>query len=138
MTAYLALLVSDLRISARERSILFFNYLFPLIFFFMFGELMDARKSLGSAQFIVSTVLAIGIMGNGFFGVGIRSVQDRELGILRRLRLAPITAAPILFSSLVSGVLVFLPSAILSLFFARVVYQMPIPPNLLSLLAFVV
>src|SRR5215470_4387516 len=129
MKAYFALLASDLRVSLRERSVLFFNYAFPLIFFFMFGELMDAGKSLGSALFIVSTVIAIGIMGNGFFGVGMRAVQERELGILRRLRLAPITAAPILFSSLISGVLVYLPSAILTLICANRVYHMPAPPN---------
>jgi hypothetical protein len=33
MTKYLALLRSELRVSLRERSVLFFNYLFPLVFF---------------------------------------------------------------------------------------------------------
>src|SRR5262245_50149592 len=98
MASYLALLISDLRVAMRERSVVFFNYLFPLVFFFMFGELMNARASLGGAQFIISTTLAMGIMGNGFFGMGMRAVQERELGILRRLRLAPITPAPVLFS----------------------------------------
>src|SRR5499427_9053070 len=133
MTSYFALLASELRVSTRERSVLFFNYLFPLVFFFMFGQLMDARQSLGSAQFIVSTVLAIGIMGNGFFGMGMRAVQERELGILRRLRLAPITPAPILFSSLISGVLVYLPGAVLTIVCANRFYHMPIPTNLISL-----
>jgi imidazolonepropionase-like amidohydrolase/ABC-type multidrug transport system permease subunit len=137
MTTYFALLRSELRVSMRERSVLFFNYLFPMVFFFMFGEFMNARASLGSAQFIVSTVLAIGIMGNGFFGMGMRAVQERELGILRRLRLAPITPAPILFASLVSGVLIYLPSAILTLVLANRVYHMPAPQNLLSLVAFI-
>jgi imidazolonepropionase-like amidohydrolase/ABC-type multidrug transport system permease subunit len=138
MTAYFALLSSELRVSLRERSILFFNYLFPLIFFFMFGELMHAGTSLGAAQFIVSTTLAIGIMGNGFFGVGMRAVQERELGILRRLRLAPITPGPVLFSALVSGVLVYLPGAVLTLVLANRFYHMPMPSNLPSLLAFIV
>src|SRR5215471_13320630 len=137
MTTYFALLRSELRVSMRERSVLFFNYLFPMVFFFMFGEFMNARASLGSAQFIVSTVLAIGIMGNGFFGMGMRAVQERELGILRRLRLAPITPAPILFASLVSGVLIYLPSAILTLVLANRVCHMPAPPNLLSLVTFI-
>src|SRR5215471_17106309 len=127
MAPYFALLISELRVSMRERSVIFFNYLFPLIFFFMFGELMYAGKSLGSAQFIVSTVLAIGIMGNGFFGIGMRAVQERELGILRRLRLAPITPGPVLFSSLVSGVLVYLPGALITLALASRVYHMPVP-----------
>ena len=78
MKPYFALLAADLRVSLREPSVLFFNYAFPLIFFFMFGEMMDAGKSLGSAQFIVSTVIAIGIMGNGFFGVGMRAVLTHE------------------------------------------------------------
>src|SRR5262249_21866632 len=138
MTTYFALLRSELRVSMRERSVLFFNYLFPLIFFVMFGEFMNARTSLGSAQFIVSTVLAIGIMGNGFFGMGMRAVQERELGILRRLRLAPITPAPVLFASLVSGVLVYLPSAMLTLLLGNRVYHMPRPQNLMSLMAFIV
>src|SRR4029453_9694699 len=119
MTPYFALLVSELRVSMRERSVVFFNYLFPLVFFFMFGEFINARASLGSAQFIVSTVLVIGIMGNGFLGTGMRARQARELGILRRLPLAPITPAPVLFSSLLSGVLVYLPSAILTIVLAN-------------------
>jgi imidazolonepropionase-like amidohydrolase/ABC-type multidrug transport system permease subunit len=136
MSAYFALLRSELRVSMRERSVVFFNYLFPLVFFFMFGELMNARASLGSAQYIVSMVLAIGIMGNGFFGMGMRAVMERELGILRRLRLAPITPGPVLFASLISGVLVFLPSAVITIVLANLVYHMPVPANLGSLLAF--
>jgi imidazolonepropionase-like amidohydrolase/ABC-type multidrug transport system permease subunit len=138
MPAYLALLISELRISARERSVVFFNYLFPLVFFFMFGELMNARSSLGSARFIVSTVLSIGIMGNGFFGMGMRTVQARELGILRRLRLAPITPAPLLFSSVISGVLVYLLGALITIALANWVYNVPAPSNVVSLFAFIV
>lgn len=138
MGSYFALLTSELRVSMRERAVLFFNYLFPLVFFFMFGELTNARASLGGAQYIVSMVLTIGIMGNGLFGMGLRAVQDRELGILRRLRLAPITPAPVLVSSLVSGVLVYLPSAILTIALAKWVYHMSMPANLVSLLAFIV
>src|SRR5215468_10709993 len=137
MTPYFALLISELRVSMRERSVVFFNYLFPLVFFFMFGEFMNARTSMGSAQFIVSRVLAIGIMSNGFFGMGMRAVNDRELGILRRLRLAPITPAPVLFASLVAGVIIYLPSGILTIMLAKSVYGMPTPTNLGSLMAFV-
>src|SRR5262245_5868569 len=138
MASYFALLGSELRVSMRERSVIFFNYLFPLVFFFMFGELMNARASLGSAQFIISTTLAIGIMGNGLFGMGMRAVQAREVGILRRLRLAPIRPGPILFSSLVSGVLLYLPSALLTIMLGKWVYHMPLPANFWSLFVFIV
>ena len=138
MGSYFALLMSELRVSMRQRSVLFFNYLFPLVFFFMFGELMNARQSVGSVRFIVSMVLSIGIMGNGFFGMGMRAVQERELGILRRLRLAPITPAPVLFASLVSGVLIYLPSAILTVALAKWIYHMPQPSNTASLFGFII
>ena len=38
MSSYFALLDRILRVSMRERSVIFFNYLFPLVFFFMFGK----------------------------------------------------------------------------------------------------
>src|SRR4051812_2982224 len=133
---YLGLLRSQLQLAFRERIVIFFNYVFPLIFFFMFGELMDARKGAGIAQFMLSTVLSIGILGNGLFGIGLRAVQVREKGILRRLHLAPITPAPVLFATLVSGLLVYLPAAIFTVMLAHWVYHMPVPSNLGSLLIF--
>src|SRR5262245_20843501 len=133
---YLGLLRSQMQLAFRERIVIFFNYVFPLIFFFMFGELMDARKGVGTAQYMLSTVLSIGILGNGLFGIGMRAVQDREKGVLRRLHLAPITAAPVLFATLVSGLLVYLPAAIFTVMLAHWVYYMPVPTNLGSLLVF--
>ena len=38
MRAYLALFKSNMRLTLRDRGVLFFNYLFPLIFFFAFAE----------------------------------------------------------------------------------------------------
>ena len=133
---YLGLLRSQLQLAFRERIVIFFNYIFPLVFFFLFGELMDARKGVGTAQYMLSTVLSIGILGNGLFGIGMRAVMDREKGILRRLHLAPITAAPVLFATLVSGLLVYLPAAIMTVMLANWVYKMPIPSNMGSLLLF--
>ena len=39
MKAFLALTRIDLKLALRNRSVLFFNYFFPLIFFFVFGSL---------------------------------------------------------------------------------------------------
>lgn len=132
----LALMGSQLRVAARERIVIFFNYLFPLIFFFIFGEVMDARRSLGSAQSVVAMVLSIGAIGNGLFGMGISMVAERERGILRRLHLAPITPIPVLSSALLAGLLVFLPSLVLTLTLARFVYFVPVPENVISLVLF--
>ena len=87
---------------------LFFNYLFPLIFFFAFAELFHAGAGAGIAYF-VGTVLAMGILGNGLWGAGMRSVQEREANILRRFKVTPISPLPILVAAMVSGWLLYLP-----------------------------
>src|SRR5271165_7053601 len=110
MKAYLAQISINLKLTLRDRTALFFNYLFPLIFFFIFGQLFHAEQGGASIQ-VFTMVLSIGILATGLFGVGIRSVQERELNILRRFKVAPISAAPILVSSLVTGLLIYLPSA---------------------------
>ena len=93
MRAYLALFKSNMRLTLRDRAVLFFNYLFPLIFFFAFAELFHAGAGAGIAYF-VSTVLIMGILGNGLWGAGMRSVQEREANILRRFKVTPISPAP--------------------------------------------
>ncbi len=77
MRSYIALFKSNMRLTLRDRSALFFNYLFPFIFFFAFAELFHAGTGEGIAYF-VGTVLTMGILGNGFWGAGMRAVQDRE------------------------------------------------------------
>src|SRR5579884_1879106 len=110
MRAYLAQIRMNLKLTVRDRMVLFFNYAFPLIFFFIFASLFRAEQGSGFSVEVVSMVLVIGVLGNGFFGAGIRATVDREMNILRRFKVAPISAAPILVSSLVTGLLNYLPS----------------------------
>src|SRR5690242_19246800 len=136
MKAFLALLNIDLKLARRNRSVLFFNYFFPLTFFFIFGILFDARQ--GAAILLVVTMsIVLGILGNGLFGAGMRAVQEREENILRRYKVTPITPVPLLCASMVTGVVIYLPSAIATLFLAHQFYGMPMPTRLISLLLFV-
>ena len=136
MNAYLANIRMNLLLAMRDRTVLFFSYMFPLIFFFIFGQMSHAEQGGASAQ-LVNMVLSIGVLGTGFFGAGIRAVADREQNILRRFKVAPITAAPILVSSLVTGLLQYLPLVVLVLVLARVMYGMPVPRHLVSLFIFI-
>jgi imidazolonepropionase-like amidohydrolase/ABC-type multidrug transport system permease subunit len=136
MKAFLAFLKIDLKLAMRNRAVLFFNYLFPLMFFFIFGYAFDAKQ--GSTSVIVVTmVTTIGILGSGFFGAGMRAVQEREENILRRYKVAPITPVPLLLASIVMGVILYLPTVVLMLFLAHNLYGMPMPINLFSLFLFV-
>ena len=132
MRPYLALFKSNMRLTLRDRSVLFFNYLFPFIFFFAFAELFHAGTGAGIAYF-VGTVLTMGILGNGLWGAGMRSVQEREANILRRFKVTPIGPLPILLAAMASGWLLYLPVVAILLGVAHFKYAMPMPQNWLSL-----
>jgi imidazolonepropionase-like amidohydrolase/ABC-type multidrug transport system permease subunit len=136
MKAYFALTQNELRLAFRDKQVLFFNYAFPLIFFFLLSAMLHAERGGSTIAVIVTNVLVIGILGNGFFGAGIRAVQEREQNILRRFKVAPISPLPILGASLTTGLLLFIPAILLTVGLARVLYGMPVPDRPISLLLF--
>ncbi len=136
MKAFLAFLKIDLKLARRNRAVLFFNYLFPLFFFFVFGQMMNARQG-NVIVMIVTMVTVIGILGNGLFGAGMRAVMDREQDVLRRYKVTPITPTPLLLASMVTGVILYLPAVLLILTLAHFLYGMQLPHNILSFLVFV-
>src|SRR5678816_1255442 len=79
----------------------------------------------------------MGILGNGLWGAGMRAVQEREANILRRFKVTPINPLPILLAAMVSGWLLFLPTAIVTIGLAHFLYRMPLPANWFSLLCMV-
>ena len=136
MRPYLTYIRTSLALTMRDRTVLVFNYFFPLIFFFIFGFIMHAEQG-GAIVQIVTMVLTIGILGSGFFGAGMRTVMDREANILRRFKVAPISAAPILISQMVVGLVHYIPVTVLMLALAHFLYGMPVPENSGSLAVFV-
>jgi len=136
MKAYLALTQNELRLAFRDKQVLFFNYLFPLIFFFFFATILKAERGGAMITMVVTNVLVIGVLGNGFFGAGIRAVQEREQNILRRFKVAPISPLPILGASLTTGLLLFIPSILLTFTLARTLYGMTMPARPISALLF--
>lgn len=132
MRPYLELIKSDLRLALRDRAVIFFNYLFPLLFFFAFSELLGGEQT-GTINYVVSMVLLLGILGNGLFGAGMRTVQDRENNILRRYKVAPITPVPLLVASVIVGWILYVPAVVMVLGLAHYIYGMPFPAQPLSL-----
>jgi imidazolonepropionase-like amidohydrolase/ABC-type multidrug transport system permease subunit len=137
MKAFLALTRIDLKLALRNRSVLFFNYFFPLIFFFMFGFMMHAEQGSKILQ-VMTMVTAIGILGNGLFGAGMRAVQDRETDVLRRYKVTPITPVPLLAASMVTGIILYLPGLVVTLILANRLFGMQIPSNIGSLFLFAI
>src|SRR3954470_4617984 len=135
MKQYLAIIAMDIRLALRLRAVIFFNYLFPLIFFFTFAAFMG--RTTEQMAYVVRMSVTLGVLGSGFFGAGIRAIQDRELNILRRYKVTPITPAPLLVGSMVTGWLIFLPYIVLLLLMAHFIYAMPLPTHFFALLVFI-
>jgi len=133
---YLALLRNDVRLAFRQKAVIFFNYLMPLGFFYLFAQANHAERGGVIAQ-IITMVLVIGILGNGLFGGGMRAVQERENNILRRYKVAPISPLPLLVASTLTGLLVYLPLVFITIALAHFQYGMALPDNPLSLLFFI-
>ena len=136
MKPYKALIAIDLKLAMRNRSVIFFNYLFPLAFFFIFGQAMHGERG-AAMTVVISMVLIIGILGNGLMGAGIRAVQEREANILRRYKVTPITPAPLLIASVVTGWILYMPNVLLIFTLAHFVYGMPWPQSMGSVILFV-
>ena len=136
MNKYIVNIVINLKLTTRDKMALFFSAIFPLMFFFIFAQMYGSGLGGGIIQ-VVASVLIIGVLGNGFFGAGMRAVQERETGILRRYKVAPTTAAPIVVASLVTGWVTYIPTAILIILLAHFVYAMPLPEQALSLAIFI-
>ncbi len=133
MRGYITYSRITLKLTMRDRMVLFFSYLFPLMFFVLFAQILERGEGGGIPQ-VLTMVFIIGVLGNGFFGGGMRAVTERDLNILRRFKVAPITPGPVLVASLFTGWLTYMPSSIFFLVLAKVFYGMAFPSNWVSLL----
>jgi imidazolonepropionase-like amidohydrolase/ABC-type multidrug transport system permease subunit len=136
MNAYLTLIRTDIRLAFRQRVVIFFNYLMPLAFFFIFAQAYHAEQG-GVILQVVTMVTVIGILGNGLLGAGIRAAQDREANILRRFKVAPISPLPLLVASTVTGLVVYMPYVVLMLVLAKFRYGMVMPRHMAAVLIFI-
>src|SRR5579863_5710749 len=136
MNAYLTLIKIDIRLAFRQRVVIFFNYLMPLAFFFIFAQVYHADQG-GVILQVVTMVTVIGILGNGLLGAGIRAAQDREANILRRFKVAPISPLPLLVASTVTGLVVYMPYVVLMLALAKFRYGMVMPRHMAAVLIFI-
>jgi imidazolonepropionase-like amidohydrolase/ABC-type multidrug transport system permease subunit len=137
MKPYIAQTVSNLRLMGRDPAVLFFSALFPMVFFFVFAQAFHAGASAGAMAQVIASVMIIGVLGNGFFGAGLRTVMDRETNVLRRFKVAPINAGPIIVASMISGWVAYMPTVFLFLIFGKFIYGAPFPSHLISLLFFI-
>src|ERR1700690_1062042 len=113
---------SRIRLALRNRAFFFFSFVMPLIF--LFGAVFMTGKSSASwVGYILGAVLTLTVMGS-FWGLSVQLVTFREQGILRRFRLAPIGAGPLLASSILSNYFLVLPAVALEIIVCRYAFHM--------------
>src|SRR5579863_6778911 len=101
------------RLAMRNRTFLFFSLIMPLGFLFFF-VLVYGKGSSGWIGYILGAVLTLTVMGS-FWGLSVQLVTFREAGILRRFRLAPVCAGPMLASSVVANYILVVPSVLIEI-----------------------
>src|SRR5271169_3904725 len=111
-----------MRLALRNRAFFFFSLVMPLIF--LFGSVtIFGRSATVWVGYILGAILTTTVMGS-FWGLSVQLVTFREQGILRRFRLAPVGAGPMLASSIVSNYLMTMPTVVIEILVCRVAFHM--------------
>ncbi len=128
LTASWRLALMNVQLARRTPTAMFFSLIFPLIFLFVYGALF-AKGSPRIVAFLFGPVVVLQILSSTFFGLGVRVVQMRERGSLRRYRLAPIGPGAMVLASLLANYLLLLPTVALLFICARAFFAMPLAVN---------
>jgi ABC-2 type transport system permease protein len=111
-----------MRLALRNRAFLIFSLFIPLLFLFLFVGLF-AHDDPAAVGYRLASVLALTVMGS-FWGLSVQLVTFREQGILRRFRLAPVSAGSMLASSIISNYVMTLPTIVIEFALARWLFHM--------------
>ena len=123
-----------MRLALRNVAFLFFSLIMPLGFLFVYASLFG-RGDPKMVSYLLPSVLALTVMGS-FWGLSVQLVMFRERGIMRRFRLAPLGAFPLLASSIVSTYILTLPTLVIELALAKWVWHVPSFGNLWGVFVF--
>ncbi len=102
--ATFALIRAQLIEIRRSKTALFWMTAFPVGFLLLFGFVM-ARGDARVAAYLMPGLLTTTLMSGALFGVALPLVQQRETGLLRRLRVTPVPAAVVAIAHGVTAIL---------------------------------
>jgi hypothetical protein len=123
-----------LLLATRNRAFFFFSLVMPMIF--LIGAVVFIGNRRQWVAYILGSLLTTTVMGS-FWGLSVQLVTFREQGILRRFRIAPVGAGPMLASSIISNYFMALPVVVLEVLVCRFLLHMPNWGNLPAILLLV-
>src|SRR5688500_9899464 len=109
----LAHLVTGLRLHGRNQLALLYAYLFPTLFLIAFWVLY--RYDQVPLVRHMGELLTVTVLGGACFGLPTTLVSERERGVWRRYRLAPVATGSLVASTLVARYLLLLVAGLLQL-----------------------
>lgn len=118
----------------RDPQAVFFTVALPVVFLVIFttvfgNETLDERDGLKFATYYLPGIIALGVMSAAFVSLAIGLVDQRERGILKRLRATPLPPAAIIVSrAAIAVVLTLLITVILTLI-GTMLYGVRIPAS---------
>src|ERR1700722_9423233 len=130
LSNFAALTRMRIQLTIRNKMFLFFSVIMPFGFFFLYAGVF-AKGVPEGVRYLLGPVVSLAVMGS-FWGLSAALVTFREQGILRRFHVTPVTAADMLASSIVANYVLTLPTIILELLFARVLFHVTDFGNLIS------
>ncbi len=111
-----------MRLAVRNRAFFFFSFVMPLLF--LFGAVTFFAKGSGNwVAYVLGAILTLTVMGS-FWGLSVQLVTFREQGVLRRFRLAPVTASDMLASSIISNYFLTLPIVVIEIVICRYAFHL--------------
>jgi ABC-2 type transport system permease protein len=119
-----------IQLTLRNKMFLFFSVIMPFGFFFLYAGVF-AKGIPQVVRYFLGPVMALTVMGS-FWGLSAALVTFREQGILRRFHVTPVSASDMLASSIVANFVLTMPTILIELLFARLVFHVPNFGNLLS------
>ena len=116
----------SLTLHYRNKMALIYSYLFPLIFLLAFYVLYRYEKVILARH--MGELLTVSVLGGACFGLPTTMVSERERGVWRRYRLAPISTAMLVLSVIAARYFILVTAGLLQLAVALAV-GMPWPQH---------
>jgi imidazolonepropionase-like amidohydrolase/ABC-type multidrug transport system permease subunit len=116
----------------RSKTALFWMTAFPIGFLLLFGFVM-ARGDARVTAVLLPGLLTTTLMSGALFGVALPLVQQRETGLLRRLRVTPLPAAAVAIAHSVTALVTGFISVIVLMLLAQALFRMKMAGSWLSL-----
>jgi imidazolonepropionase-like amidohydrolase/ABC-type multidrug transport system permease subunit len=121
----LALVRAQLTEISRSKTALFWMTAFPIGFLLLFGYVM-ARGDRRVAAVMLPGLLTTTLMSGALFGVALPLVQQREAGLLRRLRVTPVSAVAVALAHGLTAVITGFISILVLIGLARVLFDVQV------------